>query len=250
MAIVKGSESRPLLKNAVVLDLGDLQKQAEYMIEQARCKAEAIIERGRKEAERLIAGASEKGWKKGHARGLEEGREEGREKGRKEAFLQYESCIKEMDVSWNHAIEQWERDRGNLLLAAREEVLAFAFAMGEKVVHRTIQHDPAVIQDQLAEALSLLLEPTAATVQIHPQDRGQVEEVLPEILSMLDQCKHIELCDDAFISPGGCTVRARGGSIDARIETQLDRLAETLLPSGRLGSEANHVVEESQDEQS
>ncbi|MCH8164178.1 MAG: hypothetical protein IH889_01070 [Planctomycetes bacterium] len=134
-------------------------------------------------------------------------------------------------TSWTEAAQRWESDRNAMLDAAREDVLEFALAMGTKITHRTIEADPTVVTDQLAEALALLAEPTAVTVSINPEDRPMVESVLPDMLQRLSRCAHIDVREEATVSRGGCIVATGKGRIDATIERQIDRIVATILAS-------------------
>ncbi|MHC4446441.1 MAG: FliH/SctL family protein, partial [Planctomycetota bacterium] len=134
---------------------------------------------------------------------------------------------------WTAALNQWEADRGEMLLAAREDVVRFAVTVARKVVMRIVKADSTVIEDQLAEALALLSRPSTIVVSVHPNDRPIVEAVLPRVVSRLQQCEQASVRDDETLTPGGCVVATAGGRIDAAIETQLDRIARTLVPDQR-----------------
>lgn len=230
MALIKNSNANRLMKDAVVLDLGDIQRQADAVLDRARREAERILAEARTEAQQLIDGASEAGHEKGFQQGSETGREQGRRDGREEVIESLKPQFEQLIVNWEKALERWEQDREEMLLSAREDVLAFAFALGQKLTHRIIERDPTVVQDQLAEALSLLIRPSAVTITINPADREHVEEVLNHLVTVCGTCEHAELRDDAGVSRGGCILRTSGGEIDATIDTQLDRIAESLLP--------------------
>ncbi|MCH8153361.1 MAG: hypothetical protein IH830_13425 [Planctomycetes bacterium] len=225
MALIKNTEAAGLVRQGAVLDLGDLNRQAERVLEQARAEAQRIVEQSRAEAQELVAQAVQRG----HAEGKEQGLAEGREQGREEAVGQFKIQIGDLITSWTEAAQRWESDRNAMLDAAREDVLEFALAMGTKITHRTIEADPTVVTDQLAEALALLAEPTAVTVSINPEDRPMVESVLPDMLQRLSRCAHIDVREEETVSRGGCIVATGKGRIDATIERQIDRIVATIL---------------------
>ena len=233
MPLLKNNNANRVTDRAIVLDLGDLNAQAERIIDDAREEARRVVDEGRVEAERLVQGASERGLDEGRELGLEEGRAQGRAEGREEALAQYAEQLQSLSASWNQAIQQWEDDRQAMLLAAREDVLVFALAMARKIVLRIASIDQEVIRDQLAETLSLLTRPSAVSIAINPQDRALVDEVLPELLRRVAQCEHAAIVEDESITRGGCIVRTAVGLIDATIEKQIDRIAQTLLPGPR-----------------
>ncbi|MCZ6736252.1 MAG: FliH/SctL family protein [Planctomycetota bacterium] len=225
MALIKNTEAAGFVRQGVVLDLGDLNRQAERVLEQARAEAQRILEHSQAEAQELVAQAAQRG----HAEGKEQGLAEGREQGREEAVGQFKTQIGDLITSWTEAAQRWESDRNAMLDAAHQDVLEFALAMGTKITHRTIEADPTVVTDQLAEALALLAEPTAVTVSINPEDRPMVESVLPDMLQTLSRCAHIDVREEATVSRGGCIVASGKGRIDATIERQIDRIVTTIL---------------------
>ena len=124
---------------------------------------------------------------------------------------------------------KWESDRSAMLEAAGEDVLEFALAMGRKITGRTIESDPTVVTDQAAEALALVVAPSAVTISINPKDRSLMKRAMGRLLEKIDGCSHVELRDDPAVSRGGCIVTTARGRIDATIDRQIDRIVQTLL---------------------
>ena len=230
MPLIKNNSADRMMKHALVLDLGDLNRQADRILDEARAEAGRIVAEAQEKAQKLVDGADERGHQQGLDRGLSEGRRRGEEEGRQETLDEYRDKLQALTDAWTAALQRWEEERGAMLRAAREDVLAFAFAMGRKITGRLIELDPTVVQDQLAETLSLLSGPSAVTVVLNPQDRPLAEEVLPTLLAQVARCEHAEVAEDDSITPGGCVIRTADGVIDATIEKQIDRIAEALLP--------------------
>jgi flagellar assembly protein FliH len=139
-----------------------------------------------------------------------------------------------MSQRWLAAIDQWENRRERMHAEACEDVLRFAFALGERVVHRLLRVDPSIVRDQMAVALRSLGRPSGLQISINPDDRGLIEQALPDVKSALGRTAHVHLHDDPAVERGGCVLATTGGYVDATIDTQLDRLAEALLREGRL----------------
>lgn len=231
MAIIKNIQADQLLKEAVVLDLGDLKRQAEHIMAQANAEAETLLENARQEVQRLVNEADGQGHAEGFERGLAEGRETGSEKARSESLASFQDRYATLLENWSEALLRWEHDRQTMLLQAKEDVLTFAFTLAEKIVHRVVGQDASVVTDQVREALELLSRPTAVRIHVHAEDVETIDEILPQLKEKLSTCRHVELVGDENISRGGCIVRTDGGRIDATIETQLQRMVETLLPA-------------------
>jgi len=233
MALIKHAKSDRLLKQAVVLDMGDLARQAERIVSSARDEAGRILADARLKAQQLVDQGDQRGYDEGLRRGLQEGRETGEREGRESALSQTSQHIEQIAANWSAALERWESERKIMLHEAREDVIRFAIAVAEKVVRRVAQGDPSIIADQLGEALAMISRPTSLEVLINPDDRPVVEQVLPELLARIARCERATLRDEPSIARGGCVVTTAGGRVDATIETQLARIAEALAPDRR-----------------
>jgi len=234
MPVLKPGQTGSLMRTAVVLDMGDVEAHAQRVLTDAHDGAAAIVEQAELRARHLTANADQLGREAGYERGLREGRDEGLRQGREEAMTQTRAELAELSARWQAAIEQWESCREQMHAEACEDVLRFAFALGERVVHRLLRVDPSIVRDQLTAAVRLLGRASALQISINPEDRGVLEQVVPDVAASLGRAAHVHLHDDATVARGGCVLATTGGYVDATIDTQLDRLAEALLREGRL----------------
>jgi flagellar biosynthesis/type III secretory pathway protein FliH len=231
MPLVKSEHAHAEAKGAVVLDLGDLRAEAERIVAEARVEAERIVAAARVRERELIEGAAERGYAEGVARGEAEGLEQGRAAGHAAAAAECSERFATIAARWEETLERWESEFVALLQAARDDVLAFAFAMARKVVLRVPEVDPTVVGDQMTEALSYLSRPSAITVVVHPDDRPIIETVLPAVTARLESGLHAHIETDGTITRGGCILRTGHGLVDATLDTQIDRIAASLLPA-------------------
>lgn len=234
MPVVKSGQSVPMLRNAVVLDMGDVEAHAQRVLGEARARAAALIEEAERHAAHLTADAEQKGHVQGFQRGMLDGLEKGQREGRDQALAESREQLATLSERWTAAIDDWDAQRDRLFDEAREDVLRFAFALGERIVHRLVRADSTIVADQMRKALDHLSKPSVLQVSVHPEDRSAVEAILPEITSSLGRSTHMHLHDDPTIDRGGCVVATAGGYVDATLATQLDRMAEALLREGRL----------------
>lgn len=230
MPLLKQRRSQQLVKDAVVLDLGDIDRQARELLNQARADAAAILHEAKSEADKLIAEAEGVGRSRGMEQGIADGLAQGREQGRQEIIAELKPQLEQMLESWSAALTQWENDRAEMLQQARGDVLSVALEMGRRITLKTIECDPAIVQSQLAEALAMVCRRTAVAIAINPADRPLIEEVLPELLAKSRTCTDASIRDDPDMQRGGCKVITENGEIDASIQTQLDRIVSALIP--------------------
>ncbi len=248
MALIKQANAKELTKGAIVLDLGDLRRQGEAIIQQAREQAAAIVREAQAERDRLIAGAAERGHAEGLARGLEQGRAKGREEGHAEAMGAAQERAAALCASWEAALAEFAGRREAMLLEARMDILRLAVLIAEKVTKRVVQIDPEVAAAQVESVLGLIARPTEVVLSINPEDRAVVERVLPGVAARLGAVRGVALRDDPALGRGSCVARMRGGEgdgagvgggeIDASISTQLDRIVAALLPGEGRGAGA------------
>ena len=192
MALIKNTQAARIVKPGFQ-DLGDLKRQAEESLAQARGEAQRIIERSRVEGQARVDEAVRDGYDQSMQKGYAAGQAEGRDEGRTEVLSELSRQIGELLASWTKALETWESQRASMLLDAREDILKLAIAMGEKITHRVIETEPATVVDQVAEALALLAKPTAVTISINPADRSIVQSVLGDLVESMNLCTHIVL---------------------------------------------------------
>jgi flagellar biosynthesis/type III secretory pathway protein FliH len=231
MAVIKRERADVVASGAVVLDLADIARQGEAMLDAARREAASIVAAARAERDRLIADASQTGHAEGLARGLREGRATGEAEGRSLAHGAYAEKLAGLVAAWTEALGELQRRRDHLLVECRREVLAIALEIAGRVTHRVVSGDDRVVCDQIEAALRLAVKPTRAVIAIAPEDEAMARAELPAIVERLTGIEAAELVVDPALGAGSCTLRtAAGGEVDASVRTQLDRIAAVLVP--------------------
>ncbi|MEM6332722.1 MAG: FliH/SctL family protein [Planctomycetota bacterium] len=240
MAVMKTQASK-MMRDAVVLDLGDLGAQAARLRMQAEARAAQIVGEAEQKAQALVEAAHGQGFEQGRAEGHEQGLGEGREAGRAEALASKQDELAQVITAWADVAAQWDGYRRELEREARESVLDFALKLGERLVHRLVDVDRTVVVDQVAAALSAVLEPLDVRVLVNPADRPILDEALPDLMAEFGRFEHIHLVEDAEVDRGGCVVSYGQGEVDATVRTQLARVLDVILPGEAervLGSDA------------
>lgn len=230
MPLIPNAEYETLARNAVVLDLGDIQRAGEQLIRSAHEESSRIISEARREREQIIKGAEELGRSEGYEAGHTEGLEAGHAEGRAAALQEWSARLEELVSAWLTALVSFEGERDEILSQARHDVLELALAIARHITKRVVRVDPGVIEAQLRETLSLVLDPTRLVIEVHPDDITRAEDVLPSLLDRLARATHAELAPRSDIEPGSVILHTANGRIDAAIDTQLRRIAESLLP--------------------
>jgi len=104
-------------------------------------------------------------------------------------------------------------------------------AIAEKILHAELSRRPELADGMISQALQLAVGQPQLTVHLHPDDLSLLEELETGIEHRLAELGSATLVPDPQISRGGCRIETRQGTIDARLETQLQRIASELLGS-------------------
>lgn len=230
MPMIPRADAATVAREAIVLDLGDLARQGEAMIERARREADRIIEEANAERERLISGADDRGYAEGLERGMEEGRAKGHEDGRSAALASQQAVFQQLEAAWREALASFEKRRDSLHSEAERGVVSLAVKLGERVAKRVIEADEQAAARQLQEAIGLAMRPSRVRVRVSPEDAKGVREAMPALADRLGESASVDFVEDEALSHGSVIVEADESRIDGTIETQLERIVGALLP--------------------
>lgn len=234
MALIRQSQLGDAIKNAVVLDLGDLMRQGEVLKAGARAEAARILAEGREERRRLVEGAAEEGRRDGLAKGLEEGRGKGEEEGRAALLAEFRPRLDALDKGWTEALAEFQARREELLTQARADVLVLAAQVADMVTRRAVELNGGAAEAQLESALGLVCGATKLVVRVNPREKRTFGEALRDLAGRFEAAEHAEVVPDESLPPGSCVVATpAGGEIDASIQTQLERIVRAIVSKPR-----------------
>ena len=234
MGLVKASAAPVGLSG---FSMRDVEEQAKALLVRARQGAERILAEAQREGAEFKRLAHAEGLEEGRREGLNRGAEEGRAAGKQAALEEHRAQLTEAVKALTEAATDLDAARAELEAAALEEVVALAIAVARRVTKRQGLLEPAVLTENLREAMKLVVRAGDVKVAIHPSQRQTLEVALPALRLELPRLGHVELVDDPAVEPGGCRLYAGDGQIDAGLDEQLDRVVEDLLPNAD-GAEA------------
>jgi flagellar biosynthesis/type III secretory pathway protein FliH len=159
---------------------------------------------------------------------------EARRQGREEAEAVFAQAKASLKAQTEQAVrELWQtaqalrQERCALLQEAAQGTVDLAFRVAQRVVRQEVGADPGVVVPLVRELLQRSAAASSLTIRLSPRDHAHLTAhlgAMPEAAGL----EGLRLRVDTLISPGGCVVVSEEGSLDARIETQLERI-ETAL---------------------
>lgn len=177
------------------------------------------VESAKMEAERLLSEAKAQG-----DAIREEASRQGREEGRVEALR----ILEEQAASLEAVVREVAGFKARLYHEARQEVVDLALALVGKLVGPLVENDQQVVVRVVERALQGLSEREALTLRVHPEDLKSVVEAKPTILETFDGIQRLTVMEDLSVRRGGCLIQTSTTEIDARLETQLEELRQSL----------------------
>jgi flagellar assembly protein FliH len=209
----------------------DVEDQARALLTGARRKAEQFLLAAQEEAEHLKAMAKAEGFAQGRQEGLEDGTRQGAEAGLKQALDEQSQALRDAVAALAEASQQIEQSRVALEAEALQDVVELSLAVARRVTKRQGEIDPAVLRENLRDAMRLVVHASDLRIAVHPTQRLTLDEALPALSLEFPQLAHVAIIEDPALSPGGCRVHTRGGKIDADLDAQLGRIVADLMPS-------------------
>jgi len=162
----------------------------------------------------------ESGYADGHEKGLAEGQTEIRQQ-----VETFQTLIKTLDAPFDELNEQ-----------VVEQTAQLAMAVARQIIRRELHMDPGQIVGVVRDALKAL--PVVARkirVSLHPDDAVLVREALSLHEQAEDDSQTWRIIEDPLLSCGGCKITSENSTIDATVETRLQRVI-----TGIMGGERAH----------
>ena len=216
-------------QSAIVMDLSDLEREAAHILAHARTEASRFISDARATADREALRIREEARQVGHREGHHAGLELGRVQGHDEVVAQTTPQLRDLVARWSQTLELFHQNMPLHMADAKTDLVRLALAIAQRITHLEALRNRQVVQATVEEALHTLGSARVVALHVNPQEMDLLETYLPDLLAKLRSIESVELTADDSITPGGCELRFGAGQIDARLETQLQRIADELL---------------------
>lgn len=132
-----------------------------------------------------------------------------------------------------HILETLAQPLRDVDAQVEEQLLKLALTIARQLVRRELKIDPAQVIAIVRETVALL--PGAARdvrVYLHPEDAAVVRERLATPTGE----RAWSIVEDPVMTRGGCRVTTESASIDARVETRVNRVLSAMLGEQRTRS--------------
>jgi type III secretion system HrpE/YscL family protein len=121
------------------------------------------------------------------------------------------------------------RERERLLSALEPQAIDIAMQAARRLLGEELTLRPQLVAHSVRPLLARLRRARQVTLRVHPDDRAAIDAMLERFAGSdaLPGSLHVET--DPAIERGGCVLISDIGTLDARVETQIDALTRALL---------------------
>lgn len=197
--------------------------QSEKILDDAKERAEALIQQRLEEAEKEIEAAKEEakseGYRQGYAEGLEQARVEGSAK--------LEEHLRQQTRQVAEFLEKASGVREQMIRDSQDELCDLSMAVAEKVIHISLKSSREVIARMIQVVTEKMKRREWVHIYVGGCDAAGLAQITPELTvalaSLSDHIKIIPMADD---ESGTCIIETPDEIIDASVSTQLQNIRE------------------------
>jgi flagellar assembly protein FliH len=204
------------------IDVDAIAKEARRLMDSAEQHARALLQDAFERASKLLSDAE----RRGDAQ-AESAAAEARAAGHAEASAAVDRDMADMMTTMRNLVDMARVERHKLMESAEPELVRLAVGIAERVLHQQIALDRGVVVEMAKVAIARLVEKESVTVRVNPGDLERMREHRDELLDS-GEIKNFRVVEDQRVDRGGVVVETDGGTIDARISTQLNEAKRVL----------------------
>ncbi len=206
---VNSQEYPSYRRNALEILKADLHRSSGTLALDPR----QILDDARHEAELKVREA--------YAEGLRRGTEAGQAK--------FAEAVGTAAEALEHAAAAMREAQAEFLLSLEPQVVALAAAIAERILRREPSIEPERVRTTVHEALVHLEKRERITLRMNPADLEALKEQNIALLEEFDAIDDLEIIPDDSVAPGGCVAQSELLEVDARMESQFQKIVDALL---------------------
>ena len=199
---------------SAAFNFDDLADQAKRYLDQVRIDAAKIVAKAQQDAAAVRA--------------------EAQAQGRQAALAEVEQMIQKQLATVIPALRQAILDihQAKQAWLAQWETAGIHLAaeIAKRLIRGELTRQPQVPLNLVREALQLAVADGNVRLLLNPNDHRALQSQVQLLVREMSGLGETQVLADPSISPGGCRVETRFGSIDQTFEAQLARVEEELRP--------------------
>lgn len=210
-----------------------------HLREMANERAHSIIEAAEEKSREIEASATAKinQWWEENQKKLEaiavevkeQGYQDGFSIGKQEAQEQIRHENLEKLAQANQLLEQAYEQKEAIISEAEPFLLELSTAIAYQIIKQELTNYPDKFVELIKQHILRFKEKEYITVCVHPDDYEFIQSQREHLITMVNGETEIKIIPDPFVSAKGCIIRTAYGSVDARIDTQIEEIKKVIL---------------------
>ncbi|MCA9114338.1 MAG: hypothetical protein KDA79_04580 [Planctomycetaceae bacterium] len=213
----------------VAFNVEDLHQRCELHLEKVREQTQQMIRKAHAEAAELHQAAVRKGREEGLAQGLAEADAKIEARSTELAARLSGEQLQTIVPALNELARQLQLEREQWRAEWETGAVRMSIAVAGRIVRHQIAADPDLARESVTAALELVAGVPQLKIHFHPDDLATLGPFASTLLSGMSASTEVEMVATPDMERGGCLIETQHGEIDARLETQLNRIADELL---------------------
>jgi flagellar assembly protein FliH len=195
----------------------DYAQEAKDIISEAEAKSKMMIDSAAKKAEGIKREAYDMASKKGYNDGLKKGIEEG--------FKKTEATRKDAE---NVLIEAHRASR-QYIEKQKGEIVELAVSIAEKIIGYQADTNDSVILKMVNDSINRAVVKGQVIIRVNPMDYAILDSKMDELVKSAGENTSIDIIKDNAVNRGGCTINTGLSTVDASIDSQLEKIKQALM---------------------
>lgn len=236
---VSTSDTTILAENAAV----EIQ-MVDKLIQDAQLKAKEIILKAKQTVNVMINDAEEKmgmWWEENEKRleiltqeardkGFQEGMISGKKEIEEKIYQEYKEKIGQVQELLENAYKQKE----SIILEAEPFLLELSNAIASQIIKQELECYPDKFVELIKQHILRFKEKDFITICVHPMDFDYIQSQRAHLLAVVNGETEIKIVPDHSVTEKGCIIRTAYGSVDARIDTQIEEIKKVIQDARRV----------------
>ncbi len=226
--ILKSTSASELL-TAGQFNYEDLRQRCDNYLQTIREQAQRMLLEAQQQVEQIRKNAVEQGRQTGLAEGLKQSETQIQQRLQQQAEQLTQQRLSALLPVLQKASGQLQQERQNCLAHWELQAMELVMTVCEKLVHQQLAVDPLLLKARLSEILQLTIGAHQIVIRVATTDLEQLGPELETVIQAVEQRAEVQILADPALAPGDYIVETEHGQIDARIQTQLNRIAHELI---------------------
>ncbi|MBL4952951.1 flagellar assembly protein FliH [Neobacillus sp. YIM B02564] len=217
---------------------------ANLFIQEAEEKAQAIIQEARNKAQAIETAAEERinqWWTENNQKleemslaAKEEGFQAGYISGQQEATAKVEQAYREKLTQAGDILQQAYEQKKAIISEAEPFLLELSTVIASQIIKQELEEYPDKFIELIKQHILRFKEKEHITICVNPDDYPYIQSQRSHLISVVNGETEIKIIPDYSVAAKGCVIRTEYGSIDARIDTQMEEIKRALLEARKV----------------